>query len=217
MNLPNCWAAPTYPRPYWPDAAAAPHGSGGGQLPSISHRPLERNRRASACGCSGAVRLVTWDILTSREEGRRLAHSVQFTKDRFRNNPALVYQNLDWEMAVGVTIPRSANAVASATHRNAFNICKLRTDRKEIRQHCPSRIFCDAIMRVVCSSKFPCSCCGATRTPHSDSIKATWRSHRVVVSFACEERSFRGTVVPTDTGAWQKRIVLRHRSTSCAR
>jgi hypothetical protein len=81
---------------------------------------LEKQRRA-----------VQATSITSRERWQDiLSLSMQFTKDSFGYDGALVYERFDWKMAVSVTIPRSTNAVTSATHRNAFDIGKLGTGRK---------------------------------------------------------------------------------------
>jgi hypothetical protein len=56
--------------------------------------------------------------------------SMQFAKDSLGYDRTLVYERFDWKMAVSVAIPRSTNAVTSATHRNALDIGKLGTGRK---------------------------------------------------------------------------------------
>jgi hypothetical protein len=56
--------------------------------------------------------------------------SMQFAKDSFSYDRTQVNERFDWKMAVSFTIPRSTNAVTSATHRNAMDIGKLGTGRK---------------------------------------------------------------------------------------
>src|SRR5450432_1186124 len=92
-------------------------------------------------------------------------------------------------MAVRVTIPRSTNAVTGATHRNALDICKLGTGRKELRQHRRPRIFVMRIMRVIADA---CShVVGAARRAYA-ALQIQLKSdadtaHRLVVaSLACE-------------------------------
>jgi hypothetical protein len=55
---------------------------------------------------------------------------MQFAKESLGYDRTLVYERFDWKMAVSVTIPRSTNAVTSATYWNALDIGKFGTDRK---------------------------------------------------------------------------------------